>query len=37
MQVNHEMGHIQYFLQYSNLSFLYQNSANPGVLCVCHI
>merc|ERR1719184_44994 len=28
--VNHEMGHVQYFLQYTNQSFLYRNGANPG-------
>jgi len=28
--VNHEMGHIQYFLQYKNLSHLYRTGANPG-------
>jgi len=28
--VNHEMGHIQYFLQYKHLSYLYRQGANPG-------
>jgi len=28
--VNHEMGHVQYFLQYKNNSFLYRDGANPG-------
>ena len=28
--VNHEMGHVQYFLQYKNQSYLYRNGANPG-------
>jgi len=28
--VNHEMGHIQYFLQYKHLSHLYRTGANPG-------
>ena len=28
--VNHEMGHIQYFLQYKNQSFFYRSGANPG-------
>lgn len=28
--VNHEMGHIQYYLQYKNLSYLYRSGANPG-------
>jgi len=28
--VNHEMGHIQYYLQYKNQSYLYRSGANPG-------
>jgi len=28
--VNHEMGHVQYFLQYNNQSYLYRDGANPG-------
>jgi len=28
--VNHEMGHIQYFLQYKHQSYLFRNGANPG-------
>jgi len=28
--VNHEMGHIQYYLQYQNLPFLFRSGANPG-------
>jgi len=28
--VNHEMGHIQYYLQYKNQSYLYRGGANPG-------
>ena len=28
--VNHEMGHIQYFLQYKKQSFLFRHGANPG-------
>ena len=28
--VNHEMGHIQYFMRYRNQSFLFRNGANPG-------
>ena len=28
--VNHEMGHVQYFLQYKDKSYLYRNGANPG-------
>lgn len=27
---HHEMGHIQYFMQYRNQSFLFRNGANPG-------
>ena len=28
--VNHEMGHIQYYMNYKNLSFLFREGANPG-------
>jgi len=28
--VNHEMGHIQYFLQYSGQSYFFRTGANPG-------
>ncbi|XP_055997291.1 uncharacterized protein LOC130047084 isoform X2 [Ostrea edulis] len=28
--VHHEMGHIQYYLQYMNQSLTYRNGANPG-------
>ena len=28
--VNHELGHIQYAMQYKNLSFYYREGANPG-------
>jgi len=28
--VNHEMGHIQYFLQYKKQPYLFRNGANPG-------
>ena len=28
--VNHEMGHVQYFLQYKHQSLLFQEGANPG-------
>ena len=28
--VNHEMGHVQYFLAYKNQSFLFREGANPG-------
>ena len=30
MTVHHEMGHIQYFMQYENQSFTYRSGANPG-------
>ena len=34
--IHHEMGHIQYYLQYKNQPSLFQSGANPGVcLCVC--
>ena len=29
-KVHHEMGHIQYFIQYKNLSYFYREGANPG-------
>ena len=28
--VHHEIGHVQQFLHYQHLSFLYQDAANPG-------
>ena len=28
--VNHEMGHIQYYMNYKNHSYLYRDGANPG-------
>ena len=28
--VNHEMGHIQYFMRYRNQSYFFRNGANPG-------
>ena len=28
--VNHEMGHVQYFMQYKHLPYFYRNGANPG-------
>jgi len=28
--VNHEMGHIQYFMRYRNQSYLFRGGANPG-------
>ncbi len=28
--VNHEMGHIQYFMRYRNQSYLFRSGANPG-------
>ena len=28
--VNHEMGHVQYFMQYKHQPYFYRNGANPG-------
>ena len=28
--VHHEMGHVEYYLQYKNLSVVYRRGANPG-------
>lgn len=28
--IHHEMGHIQYFIQYKNLPYTFRNGANPG-------
>ena len=28
--IHHEMGHIVYFMEYKNQSFIYRDSANPG-------
>ena len=28
--IHHEMGHIEYYLQYTNLSVIYRGGANPG-------
>lgn len=28
--VHHELGHIQYFLQYQHQPYVYRNGANPG-------
>ena len=30
--VHHEMGHIQYFLQYKDQPVVYREGANPGIL-----
>ena len=29
--IHHEMGHIQYYLQYKNLPVLFRSGANPGM------
>lgn len=29
--VHHEMGHVQYYLQYKHLPFLFREGANPGI------
>ena len=28
--IHHEMGHIEYYLQYKHLSVIYRSGANPG-------
>jgi len=28
--VHHEMGHIEYFMEYKHLPFVYREAANPG-------
>ena len=28
--IHHEMGHIQYYMQYRNQTYLYRSGANPG-------
>ena len=28
--VHHEMGHIQYFMEYEHQPFVYRNGGNPG-------
>ena len=28
--IHHEMGHIQYYLQYKNLPLVFRTGANPG-------
>lgn len=30
LTAHHEMGHIQYYLQYRNLPHVFQDGANPG-------
>ncbi|BFZ00903.1 hypothetical protein BsWGS_03942 [Bradybaena similaris] len=30
MTVHHEMGHVQYYMQYKNLPVIYRDGANPG-------
>ena len=32
--IHHEMGHVQYYLQYKDLPVLFQAGANPGGLLV---
>ena len=28
--VHHEMGHIQYFMEYAHQPYMYRNGGNPG-------
>lgn len=30
--IHHEMGHIQYFMQYSDQPLVYRDGANPGTV-----
>ena len=30
--VHHEMGHIQYFMEYAHQPYMYRNGGNPGNL-----
>lgn len=30
MTVHHEMGHVQYYMQYKDLPVVYRRGANPG-------
>ena len=30
--IHHEMGHIQYFMNYRNQHWVFRNGANPGLL-----
>lgn len=30
--VHHEMGHIQYFMNYRNQHWVFRNGANPGMI-----
>ena len=32
LTIHHEMGHIYYYMQYSNLPIIFQGAANPGQL-----
>ena len=34
--VHHEMGHIQYYLQYQEQPFVFGAGANPGELTLCY-
>lgn len=34
--VHHEMGHIQYFMQYTDKPLAYQKGANPGKMQIFH-
>lgn len=30
--IHHEMGHIQYFMNYRNQHWVFRNGANPGLI-----
>jgi hypothetical protein len=32
--VHHEMGHIEYFMEYKHLPFVYREASNPGAIRV---
>lgn len=32
--IHHEMGHIQYYLQYKDLPVAFRRGANPGLICL---
>lgn len=35
MTVHHEMGHVQYFLQYKDLASVFKDGSNPGNCLQC--
>lgn len=34
ISTHHEMAHVQYYLQYSDLPYLYRDGANPGITII---